>query len=74
MGDNLLHSHNTPGKTTCLKKKKEKRGWRRNHRIEGYSLNDSVSMISLVRKKLECCKARSMFPYVEISFLKLFLF
>lgn len=73
MGDNLLHSHNTSGKITCLKKKKEKRGWRRNHRI-GDSLSDSVSVISLVRKKLECCKARSMFPYVEISFLKLFLF
>lgn len=31
-------------------------------------------MVSLVSEKLECCIARFVFPYVEISFLKVFLF
>lgn len=31
-------------------------------------------MASLVSEKLECCMARFVFPYVEISFLKVFLF
>lgn len=31
-------------------------------------------MASLVSEKLECCMARFMFPYVEFSFLEVFLF
>lgn len=57
--DNLLDSHNTLRGITCLKKKE----WGRR-----------LIMVSLVSEKLECCIARFVFPYVEISFLKVFLF
>lgn len=57
--DNLLGSHNILRGITCL----EKKGWGRR-----------LIMASLVSEKLECCMARFMFPYVEISFLKVFLF
>lgn len=54
-GDNLLDSHYTLGGLTCLKKE----GW------EG-----RLIMTSLMSNKLECCMARSVLLYVEISFLK----